>query len=231
MDAELSAISCPNCMKPLYAKAISDQLGACNQCEMRILMDDRFRTAIAHATANNGLITNASWKETITNDALAILLFCLNIVRIVNLAALGIGALVAAATVFFLIRALSAEEPRINWPEFIGTMAISLIPVALFFVMARIDRIARRLLPNQFVSALTFLMSSHGFVLVAPVREPLFLPWSSIAGCSTFHDLEISNLAINYYTADGQVATLNLDPNEYGDIFDVLSARCAKKGE
>jgi len=192
-------------------------------------MDDRYRTSVSQATANNGLIVNACWKETITNDFLAILLFSLSFLRIINLIALVVAALFAGASVLALIREFSAVEPRADWMPLLGSLALLSLPAVLFFVIPRIDKTARRLLPNQFVNVLTFLVSSQGFVLVAPVREPLFLPWSSIVRCATHHELDAFHMTIEYRTADGQIATLNLDPDEYGDIFDILNARFGER--
>jgi hypothetical protein len=172
VERETPGLVCPKCKNPLRLTIAAESIGACIDCGSRIEIDNRYRDAIAQATATDSRVEHAAWKETVRSNFLAILL------------------------------------------------------LFLFFVPG-LRHGFRKLFPNQFVSSPIFLAGSSGLILVEPYAEPMFLPWSCIVGWSFQTASEQMNalMEIHYSAAGGQTATVTLQGDEFGEIFDVLRAK------
>jgi hypothetical protein len=192
-------------------------------------MDEKYRTAMAMATANEGWVEKAFWREQ-TNELLAIPLVLLvywpvTILKIVTIGAIGIGAVVALG---YLIAILFNP---LRWDLWLGLLLSAAGPTAFLWVLRRIEPAIKNVLPNQFLCVLYLLISSRGLVILASHAKPVFLPWSCIVGYRFTGDAMTltSQMAIDYAAADGQTATILLDGEEYkqplGEIVDVLQAR------
>jgi hypothetical protein len=75
VEHETPGLACPSCKGPLRLNRVADTLAACQGCGARIETNERYRRAIARATEKDTKVEQASWKETIRSDTLAILLF------------------------------------------------------------------------------------------------------------------------------------------------------------
>jgi hypothetical protein len=77
VESETPGLGCPKCKNPLQLKVVVDGLGACGECGARVIVDQRYRAAIARATADRGQVQTASWKDIVRSDLLALFLFFL----------------------------------------------------------------------------------------------------------------------------------------------------------
>jgi hypothetical protein len=92
----------------------------------------------------------------------------------------------------------------------------------------------RLLFAAQYANAINLVVSSRGLIVVANYAKPLLLPWSSIADYAWLSHVESvsSQMRIDYKTAVGKVASVNLVGNELvqplGELVDILKARLGR---
>lgn len=217
MAQDAAGVGCPGCKKPLEAVAVSDRLGACAHCGKRVRLDDRYRAALAIATANEGWVEKVFWRED-GNDLVSVFM-----VLFVHFPRLAI--LYAGPVALFLSLYLVAS---IGWAYWL------LVPaglVAAFVLLTLARKGLERLLADQLAAAAYFVVSSRGLVVLASYRAPLFLPWSSIRDWNWWSDTRsmASQITLRYATAAQQVATIVLHGEEreqpLGELVDILQAR------
>lgn len=184
---------------------------------------------MALATAGEAWIERAYWKEQ-TNDFLTLVLalFVYWPITFLKWVTIFVGAVCAIVAIPFMFEIFS--EP-LRWQHWLGFVLCAGGPFVFFRLLQQIEPTIKTLWPDQFINVLYLLISSRGLVIVASYAKPLFLPWSCIAGYSFMGDITTltSQLMVEYTTADGQIATIVLDGEEYkqplGEICQVLQAR------
>jgi DNA-directed RNA polymerase subunit RPC12/RpoP len=216
MELDTTAVECPTCKKPLQAVMVSDRLGACAHCGKRVLMDERYREALAIATANEGWIEKIFWKEDTSNTFLALFMFFF----------LDLPMIVVPFGGFFVL--VLGLVFKIGWLN-LSLIAAGLI--AAFVILALTRKWIRKILPNQFVTLLYFIVSSRGMIILGSYRNPSYLPWPTIVGYSWNSHVGsmTSQMIIHYATAKSGVATVILEGEEkvqpLGELVEILDAR------
>lgn len=214
---------CLSCNQPLQTTALDDHTAECVHCKQRVLTDDRFREAMAIATANDGWIEKVFWKERDTGWFNIVRTFLIDFPRT---AIIFVGPLIVVFSLGFATNYFG--PPVFTWFQWM------LIPIVLLaaYVFLRLLRTAlQKWFPNQHVNVVWFIMCSRGMVIVDSLAKPMLLPWSSIVDYSFFGQASSlsSVLRIDYATADHGVAHIVLDGEEkvqpLGEVVDILNAR------
>ena len=207
MEQHLCDLLCPGCKKPLEGVQISGEWGRCPHCARSLHMHAGFREAVVIATANEGWIEKIWWKRS-TNE---LIVYCIEMPWIASVWLLPFSLLLGC----------------LDWRFFLG--------LAPFVSLWLLRRILEQFYPTLFPYAAQFIVCSRGIVLVRGIREPLFLPWSSIVNYSwTSHVGSMtSHMTLGYATVDGQVATVILGGEEktqpLGELVDILEARLGSR--
>lgn len=216
------SIGCPRCKAALPTQLLSKGIAACTRCDARILITAPFESALARSADLQ--IVQIEWKEVVRSDILAIALFPLSLLRIVNLVALAVALLILGLFVAgYAMRLFSGEFQVDKDLPSLRLILIVLTPILLFFVIPRIELMLRKLFPNHFVYSPCYIVSGTELVIMMPSGESVVLPWRTIVGASFSTATALTE--VRYSTANGQIATLSLAGNEYASILDVIRAK------
>jgi hypothetical protein len=221
--SEAAGFACFACNKPLETRPIAEQLAACVHCGEPVVADGRYQEAIALATANEGWIEKAYWRE---NPSATFAFLKTFLIDFPLSAILYVGPFVSLLSLTLVSSYFG--RPAFTWWQWL------MIPtgfLVVYGVLRWLRSLLRKTFPSQYANAIYLIVSSRGIIVVSTYPKPLFLPWSSIVDYEwTSHVESVSSqMRIDYKTADGQVASVNLEGEELvqrlGELADILNAR------
>jgi len=224
--SEVNGFFCFVCKKPLETRQLTPLLAACVYCGDRVFTDERYREALATATANEAWIERVYWRENASDRFTLLKLFLVDF----PLAAIVYVGPFASVCSLALISSYFGP-PALMWWQWLFIPAGFL---AAYFILRWMRSALPKIFAGQYANAIYLIVSSRGLVVVSNYKKPLFLPWSSIVDYSWISHPETvsSQMRIDYKTADGQVASVNLAGEELvqplGALVDILKSRLGR---
>ncbi len=222
MDQAVGAF-CLSCEQALQTVPINERMAACAKCGHRVVADDRFREAMAIATADEAWIEKVYWTQ-IDHGVWSVLKMFL--IDLPLTAIVYVGPFLSFCSIALVGNYFG--RPGLTWWQWL-CIPTGFFIAYLFFRLLRFG--LHKAFPIQHASAISFIVSSRGLIFVAPYPKPLYLPWSSIVEYSWHSDAGslTSQIRIDYATADQGVANVILDGEErvqpLGELVDILKAR------